>query len=233
MWTLLTVAYAIPIVAVMLWGLYEGWGLRGNSFLLRTWHRLLTGDPPSAEELSELLGPAVELVRVAAREAAGESAAPATGPLSAVVSEAEGRSRPVLEAFVSWTVGLIQIDAPSLAARRLPVAELRLRRLKLLARAEPSLAVIGRLFRHRPSTHLTTLRWALRVLLGALHQAERAEPARRARLLADIAADLALVVHDCIESHALARESFLRWRAALPALPEGGGRWKTPYGWMN
>lgn len=231
MWTVMVIAWAVPLVVLWLWGFYDGAGTVGNhAFLLRTWHRLMTEDPLSTEDLTDVLGPVVEFVEHAAVQAEAAERAEAWSHPGRLAREVERRTHLVRTTLLDWVVGVSQLDQ-HVATHRLPIAKLRLRRLRLLAWAERPLALVGRVCRFRPATHLATLRWSLRLLISALRRAERAAPARRARMLRDIAADFDLIARDCIASHALALEPFLRWRAALPALPGPEGKWKTPFGW--
>lgn len=211
MWTVLAIVWVIPLLVVWLWGIFEGMRLGDDAALWRAWERVLDRDPPRPEELADLLGPAVEWVE----HAAVQVDAPA--PLATAVREADSRAERAASVLLTWTVGVARLEQ-RMDDRRLAVGALRLRQLRLLAAVERPLALVGLTCRWRPATHLITLRWSLRLLVRALRAAERAEPARRARLLADIAADFALIRDDIVASHAAVLGPFLRWRTTMPRL---------------
>lgn len=227
-WVVLT--WVGVMLLLLLSGVYDGARLGDAGHLLRAWHAVLTHavlteDLPSPEDLADFVRPTVELVQLAAVPEPEVR-------LAAVVRQAESRAQFVSRLLLNWTVGVSHLPE-RVDTRRLPVAELRLRRLRWLGALERLMGLVGPLVRYRPATHIASLRWALHLLVGALRQAERARPERRARLLRDVAHDFALIMHDVVESHGQALGPFLRWRAALPALPPGGGKWKTPFGWME
>lgn len=221
---LATVAF---LVAMYAWTLYVGHGLDDAAFILRAWQRVLSSDPPSPEELHSLLGPALELVGDVTEDVAtgrgdardGVRAILSRGPARSVTGalyEAEARTSPVADLLLDWTVGLSwvrELESP----RPLAVRVLRLRRLQALALLERPMRLIGRCFTQAaPVAHLATLRWALRLLVRALRDAQRARPDQRERLLEAIRADFALIADDCVRSHAAVIGPFLRWRASCP-----------------
>lgn len=166
--------------------------------------------------------PAVTLVEHAAVEAKETTRLADAPSLVGALVETDSRSARVASVLMTWTVGINLVDE-AMERRRLPIGDLHLRRLRLLARIERPLDVMGRFCRIRPATHMAALRWALRLLAGALREAEIAEPLRRARLLADVAADFALIRGDIVASHAAALGPFLRWRATSPLVVAGRG----------
>ncbi len=224
MWTVLAIVWVVPLLMLVLWGVYEGMRVGDDQALWRAWTRVLDRDPPSPEELADLLGPAVECVqRAAVDEDAPRGLAPPSSELATAVREVHSRSLRATSVLLTWTVGYSCINEP-VRERRLPVDALRLRQLRLLAVCERPMAFLGHVFRVRPATHMITLRWSLRLLVRALRAAERAEPARRAQLLADVAADFALIRGDIVASHAAVLGPFLRWRATQPPLRRAGQR---------
>lgn len=203
------VAGALQLASI-LWLLYLKVSGASDSAVWRVWSRVLAGPIPTPDDVQELLGPAMELV---------VRAADPDDPLDAAQAKVDATRR----LFDDWAkrLNFVRPDEP---LPRVPAARLRMRPLRLLAHCEALSARLPQLDRALPwFRRVNTLRRSLGLLGRALHRARRLPPEARRRRLAEIHADLDVLVRNCVETHALLSTAFVRWQAQQGSGGPAGG----------
>lgn len=180
---------------------------------IRLWDRLLWGNLPSPAELEELAGQAVTIVAGACETALTRAHVPVSYGANA------RQVKDVLNEFDAllndWQLRLLRCDGKP-PAEPLPIVRLRLPSLRLVGHIE-RLAHFVPVDRYQAPMyiHMAALRRALRTTARELKRAASLSPERLPDRLADIHADLALVLRDCVTSHATLWTRFVAWRDTL------------------
>jgi hypothetical protein len=210
---LVTFLYMFSALLMWLISLIARPSVMRNQQAMRLWDRLIWGSLPSPAELEELAGHAVTIVAEARETALTRAHVPVSYGTSV------RRVRDLLNEFDAllndWQLRLLRCDGKP-PAEPLPVVRLRLSSLRLVGHVE-RLAHFMPVDRYRAPMyiHMATLRRALKTTARELKWAASCPPELLPGRLADIQADLALVLRDCVTSHATLWTRFVAWRDTL------------------